>query len=744
MDLAINKVLVAPSLHGKDSNPARLTVVDYQYGSELVVLCQQDRNRPKKPFVHLIGTPIKLSHCGTKQLVNWDLFSIESQDFLGAYHIRYYRSLWLNQKLPKGRLKAIENFLNKRAKLEKKFNIKQRVVKAFEQISNRKSAFFNGDISTKNMTDFAESVRVTYDYAWDTLSNYYAFGQCEEANIPAFGNSGRNSLLPVNLEEASTKFPNGRGRRRKFNNSYKRVSNQVDLENVEAFVKKFLPTIQYFSLKHLSKYFNSEFATYVIYEDDFGRKVYDYDPERFLTVSQFKTLLLKACGSRAKFEKLKNGAKEFRNKLKLQTSTVMKHVIGPSHMYEIDATVLDVHLISKYCSEEMLVIERPILYSVVDVSTNIIVGFHLSLNGANAEAVTLALFNAMSEKEHFCKQWGYDYQPGDWPCHHVCHTLVIDRGAEYLDAAMSSLIKSKIGLASIQVTEAYLGRAKGSVEGLFNKLNTSCIHGLPGALIKGRAKAKKDPSNNAIFTIDDLYYILIEEIIAHNNQTILTKKSTQEHLAHDVKAIPRELWNWGIEELMGGGSTVDPKTLISALLPKKKAKVSKQGVKLIKEGIYYQTSNLMFEDLRQEIVLDHSRNDFEIEVMALPSWTQKVWWQMGSSSDDIVTFDVADTSELLKDLHFVEALTILEQQSVLSSDARYSNSIDESIRVRKQRDIAASNRERLRGLSRSEGKSPAKGKKDNSKADKFSEAQNNANTVCGAIYDDYNPQTIHN
>ncbi|MDO7084763.1 hypothetical protein WNY51_00215 [Pseudocolwellia sp. AS88] len=738
MELAINKVLVAPPLHSEDINHARFTVVEYEYGSNIVILCQQDRRRPKKPFVHRIGSPLKLTHCSATEWVDWHLFSLVSQSFSDAVHIRYYRDLWLSQNIPRGKSKIIEHFFKRRENRKKKVEEKRRVVDAFEQIIQRKVAFFNGDIPTRSIKSFAKGLGVTYDFLWDTLCVYYAFGQCEEALIPAYGNCGSNFAMPENTKDAERRFPTGRGRKRKSNNQVKRVSNKNDFKCVEEFTKSNFDGEKYLSIKHLCKLYNAKYAITVIYEDDFGRKIYDYIPEKYLTVSQFKTLLFKACDGRTKFEKIKHGAKEFRNKFKIQTSTVMKHVIGPSHMYEIDATVLDVHLISKYCTEESLPIERPILYSVVDVSTNIFVGFHLSLNGANVEAVCLALFNAMSDKEQFCKQWGYDYQPGDWPCHHVCHTLVIDRGAEYLDAAMSALIKSQIGLASIQITEAYLGRAKGSVEGLFNKLNKSCIHGLPGALIKGRAKAKKDPSNHAVYTIDDLYYILIEEVIAHNNHTILNKKVTQEHLENGIRGIPRELWNWGMDELMDGGKTVDPKTLMSALLPKKKAIVSKTGVELMKEGFNYQTSNKQFEELRQEISIDPKRSGFEIEVMALPSWTQKVWFQMGTTSNDIIDFDLADSNELLKNLHSEEGLAVLEDMAVFASGARYANSVDDSIRVKKQRDIAASNCENLRGLMRPEGKSPAKGKKLNTKVDRFYEAQNNANTVCTAMSDDYN------
>jgi hypothetical protein len=490
--------------------------------------------------------------------------------------------------------------------------------------------------------------------------------------------------------------------------------------------------------------FNAEYATELIYEDDYGRQIYDYVPERFLTLSQFKTLLRRACGSKAKFDQIKHGSKEFRNKFKTLTSSVLKHVVSPGHMYEIDATVLDVHLISQFCTEEVLPVGRPILYSVVDVATNMIVGFHLSLNGANAESVSLALFNAMSDKEKFCKQWGYDYREGDWPCRHVCHSLVIDRGSEYLDDAMARLVKQNIGIASIQVTEAYLGRAKGSVEGLFNKLNKKRIHALPGALLKGKAKAKKDPSKNAVLTIADLYYILIDEIIAHNNTTPLQKKRTQEHLAYKVKPLPRELWNWGIEELMDGGTIAQPKDVMSALLPRKLAKVNRQGVTLIKDKITYQTKDQKFEEFRQDMVVEKKRSDYEIEVMVLPSWNQQVWLQMGNDANDIITFELADTNAELKNLHFAEAFAILEEQSVFESQTRYTNSIDDALRTKNINGRIAKNRERLRSLSRSEGKSAAQGTNANRKVDEYHEAQNNAETVCSALNDSSDPQAINN
>ena len=733
MDLALNKVLVAPSTSARDQEPARFTIVEYEYGSDMVVLCQQIKKSPRKPFVHRIGSPIKFLHEGYRHVINWDAFSLESQGFMDGAQTRYYRDMRLSQNIPRGDGDKIKAYFDRCQKLEDKVKLKLRTVEAFEQFPQRRKAFFNGDVPTKSLHGLAKSLGVSYDFVWDTLCRYYAYGQCEDALIPAYGNCGKNTQLPADADEARRQFPKGRGRTSKSTHAVKRIAHKGDAETVKRFKQNDLPTLQYHSMKSLCRQYNAKYATELLFEDELGNKYWDYVPEKYLTPQQFITRLEDACKNRAEFERIKRGAKEFRNKLRIKKSTVMKHVVGPSHMYEIDATVLDVHLVSKFCTEEKLVIERPILYTVIDVATTMIVGFHLSLNGANAESVTLALFNAMTEKESFCKQWGFDYRPGDWPCHHVCHTLVIDRGAEYLDKKMAALIKSKVGLTSIQITEAYVGRAKGTVEGLFNKLNRMCIHALPGALIKGRPKAKADTSNHACYTIDDLYHILVHEVIAYNKDTVVKKKLTQEHLLNGVSPTPLDLWNWGLEELMGGGKTVDPKSLMSELLPKRIGVITDSGLKLKKEKITYQTDNKKFEEFRQEIVLQRYRSGYEVEVMMLPSWNQHLWLKMGQKSSDIITFEVADTNELVKNLHFSQAIEILKELSVFESNARHINAIEESIRVKRQIDIASSNIKQLRGLLRSEGKSPAKGRAENTNADRYAQAQHNASIVQSAI-----------
>lgn len=123
MDLALNKVLVAPSTSASDQEPARFTVVEYEYGSDMVVLCQQIKKSPRKPFVHRIGSPIKFSHEGYRHVIDWDAFSLESQGFLDGVHTQYYRDMRLSQNIPRGDGDKIKAYFDRCQKLEDKVKL---------------------------------------------------------------------------------------------------------------------------------------------------------------------------------------------------------------------------------------------------------------------------------------------------------------------------------------------------------------------------------------------------------------------------------------------------------------------------------------------------------------------------------------------------------------------------------------------------------------------------------------------
>lgn len=101
-----------------------------------------------------------------------------------------------------------------------------------------------------------------------------------------------------------------------------------------------------------------------------------------------------------------------------------RRVFGPAARFEIDATIVDVYLVSVF--NRSWIIGRPVLYVVIDTFSRMVAGFYLGLEGPSWEGARLALFNAFSSKVDFCRQFGIDVADELWPCHHLPHKVLGD------------------------------------------------------------------------------------------------------------------------------------------------------------------------------------------------------------------------------------------------------------------------------------------------------------------------------
>ena len=99
---------------------------------------------------------------------------------------------------------------------------------------------------------------------------------------------------------------------------------------------------------------------------------------------------------------------------------------GPGSLYQIDATIVDLYLVSSF--NRTCIIGRPVLYLVVDVFSRMIVGMSVLLEGPSWVGAMLALDCAMSDKVSFCAQYGIEITSEQWNCHHLPKAILADRG----------------------------------------------------------------------------------------------------------------------------------------------------------------------------------------------------------------------------------------------------------------------------------------------------------------------------
>lgn len=248
---------------------------------------------------------------------------------------------------------------------------------------------------------------------------------------------------------------------------------------------------------------------------------------------------------------------------------------GPGDVYQIDATVADIYLVSRNNRHE--VVGRPELYFVTDVFSRMIVGFYACLESASWENARYALLNAFNDKLAFCKKFGISIQLEDWPCCGLPRALIVDNG-ELISKKSSAIIK---GL-NIEVKNAPAWRPdlKGIVENKFHLLHIDIKQRVPGTVLPDfTSRTGSDYREDACLDLHQFTQILIHFVLKYNRRMMSEHpQPLSDVLADNVPPIPLELWNWGIAHRTGILRQETPENLEIALSEDAEASVTKKGI----------------------------------------------------------------------------------------------------------------------------------------------------------------------
>lgn len=97
--------------------------------------------------------------------------------------------------------------------------------------------------------------------------------------------------------------------------------------------------------------------------------------------------------SRLDIKKSRMGAKLYDKDFRGVIGTSNAEVMGPGDRYQIDATLADVYLVSRFNRE--WIIGRPVIYVVIDVFSRMIVGLYIGLEGPSWIGAMMALCDAL-------------------------------------------------------------------------------------------------------------------------------------------------------------------------------------------------------------------------------------------------------------------------------------------------------------------------------------------------------------
>uniref|UniRef100_UPI001E4A4C2B hypothetical protein n=1 Tax=Rheinheimera faecalis TaxID=2901141 RepID=UPI001E4A4C2B len=431
----------------------------------------------------------------------------------------------------------------------------------------------------------AKSNKTYVQNIYRVLNLYWKYGQDRNALLPSYKNSGGRGKSriagklkrgsPIQLSSPSVEAPSG--------------------VNTTEFDKTlFLKAMKEFGLKgdkvKFSRVYIKMLKEYKHYADEL---IAAESESRVALVPNYRAFVYwvkKLVPAHTLIRKQTNQGDFDRNKRGLRGSAT-DHAEVPGSCFELDATVLDVHIVSDFRRNHVL--GRPTVYCVVDKTSRMIVGLHVSMEYASWRAGRQALINSFTSKKEYCAGFGIEIEEADWPCHHIPQRLLCDRG-EFICKNAEDLAVPLIGHLSI--APPYRPEMKGIVEGRFKILNDKLIHELLGTT-KGRnyIRGDRDPRLDATMTLREITKLLIDEVLEHNSSVFkdLAKQSTS-LIESGLSPTPLNYWNLHLKAQKHSLSRADEAHVRARLLPTTKVTMTGKGIRL-NDQMYYSTDHPDFE-----------------------------------------------------------------------------------------------------------------------------------------------------
>lgn len=248
-------------------------------------------------------------------------------------------------------------------------------------------------------------------------------------------------------------------------------------------------------------------------------------------------------------------------------------VPGPGFRFEIDATKIQIRLVSRWNRTKVL--KNATLYVIVDIWSGAIVGYALSFQNASWALAAKALHNCFTDKQEVFDRLNLSYTGDDWPCHHLPVRLAADR---------AELISDKAGLVPglgivVEIMPPMCPERKGKVESSIKNVKHGHSHRLPGRHAKCLQRREDDGINSAALTIDELEKIIVEIILGLNHDPVPASYIPPEMIeAGETDVSHINLYRWGLQHYCGFTRKLPPSDVYTNLMTCGVASLTPRGL----------------------------------------------------------------------------------------------------------------------------------------------------------------------
>ncbi|HEX8239714.1 MAG TPA: Mu transposase C-terminal domain-containing protein [Allosphingosinicella sp.] len=261
---------------------------------------------------------------------------------------------------------------------------------------------------------------------------------------------------------------------------------------------------------------------------------------------------------------------------------------GPGSRYVIDATILDVYCVSRINPKR--IVGRPVLYIVRDVWSRLIVGIYVGIENASWVCAAMAIANVCEDKVEFCRRFGVEIDPDEWPNADIGDRLLHDGGE--VAGAVAEAFAHYLNVI-LETARPYRGDDKSVAESAFQVLPAKMEPYVPGWVHPDfRQRGAEDYRLEAALTLEDITHICILGVLHRNNHVVLKGYDRDAGMpSQEVAPVASDLWRWGIANRSGRFRSFPPEFVRFRLMPEANAKIDEHGLKF--RGTWYLSQEML-------------------------------------------------------------------------------------------------------------------------------------------------------
>ena len=208
--------------------------------------------------------------------------------------------------------------------------------------------------------------------------------------------------------------------------------------------------------------------------------------------------------------------------------------------------------------------------------------------------------DAAGNKVTYCKRYGIDIGPEEWPSQNLPYEIITDKGSEFSGTRIMELV-SKFGI-DLQTLPPFRPDGKGLGEKCFDLIQERYK-----PLLRGKGVIEEDAQERwavdyrcqAVLDLDEFTKIVIHCVLYLNHCRVLQNCAI---LANEADLVPSQLWKWYVNQDLNGMIPIGAETLYQMSLPRVTVTLTRKGINY--KGLTYVTRD--YEKLLEQYQIGSS------------------------------------------------------------------------------------------------------------------------------------------